>query len=96
MCNRPSNVPDAPSRSTQASAHHQVDTSWQPKWDVAPDKGKKEKPALSPIVSFADEGFHGSPIPENEIDKREETKNREAFVESFQREPQCFGFASQV
>jgi len=47
------------------------DTSWRPKWDTAPDKTRKVKPVLSPTVSFVDEGFHGSPVPQNKSAKEQ-------------------------
>lgn len=71
-CNRSSNASDAPSGTTLAAAKYKPGATWQPKWDTAADKGKKEKSVLSPTVSFVDQGFHGSPMPKNEIEKEQE------------------------
>jgi hypothetical protein len=73
-----------------------VDTSWTPKWDTAPDKNRKVKSALSPTVSFADQGFRGSPVPQNKSAKEQERKDRESFVESFRGEPQCQGITLKL
>jgi hypothetical protein len=90
-CNRTSNTSDAPSGSTLAGAKDEASTGWQPKWDTAADKDKKKKPVLRPTVSFVYQGFHGSPTPQNESENEQDTKNRETFAESFEKEPQCFG-----
>jgi membrane associated rhomboid family serine protease len=68
-----------------------TDESWRPEWDTDADKNRKVKPVLSPTVSFADEGFRGSPMPQSAIEREQERKNREIFVNSFQSEPQCHG-----
>jgi hypothetical protein len=94
--NRSSNASDAPSGTTQAAAKYNPGATWQPKWDTAADKGKKEKSVLSPTVSFVDQGFHGSPMPKNETEKEQETKDRATFAESFQTDPQCFGITLKL
>jgi len=90
-CNRSSTVSDAPSGSTPTISMQQLEANWRPKWDTMPDKSRKEQSILHPVVSFVDEGFHGSPAPQNENEKKQATKNREDFVHSFQSEPACFG-----
>jgi hypothetical protein len=91
-CNRSSSGPDAASGSTPASSKHELgETGWSPKWDITPDKSRQEKSILNPIVSFADPGFRGSPAPQTEREKKQDMKNREDFVHSFQNEPACFG-----
>jgi hypothetical protein len=73
------------------SKHELGEANWSPKWDTTPDKNRKEKSILNPVVSFADPGFRGSPVPQNEGEKKQEMKNREDFVHSFLSEPECFG-----
>lgn len=90
-CNRASDAPRV-ALATRSNA----DTSWSPKWDTAPDKNKKVKSVLSPTVSFADEGFRGSPMPQNQSEKEQERQNQELFVESFRSEHQCNGIALKL
>jgi hypothetical protein len=71
-------------------------TPWRPNWETTPDKSKRAKSLLSPTVSFADPGFRGSPVPQNEREKKQELKNRGDFVQSFQSEPECFGITLMV
>lgn len=90
-CNRASDAPHVVF-ATKSNA----DTSWSPKWDTAPDKSRKLKSVLSPTVSFADEGFRGSPIPQNESEKEQERQNQKLFVESFRSNPQCNGITLKL
>jgi hypothetical protein len=86
-CGNPSNM---------AAAKRNSDTSWAPKWDTGPDKSRKEKSVLRPTVSFADLGFRGRPVPQNETEKKQAVKIQESFVESFRKEPQCFGITLRL
>jgi hypothetical protein len=95
-CSSASNVSDAPSNGAEAATKHEPDTSWRPKWDIMPDKSRKEKSILTPTVSFADPGFRGSPVPQNEREKKKATKNQEDFIESFKSESKCFGIALKL
>jgi hypothetical protein len=91
-CNGSSTASDAASGSARDSSKHDLgETDWRPKWDTTPDKSRKKKSILNPTVSFVDKGFRGSPMPQNEGEKKQETKHREDFVQSFQKEPECFG-----
>lgn len=91
-CSRSSTASDAPSGSEGTSVKQAPGwTSWTPKWNTAPDKSRKEKPILNPTVSFVEQGFRGSPAPQNEREKKQAMKNQEDFVGSFQSQPECFG-----
>ncbi len=66
-------------------------TNWHPGWNTAPDKSRKVKTRLVPEVGFADDGFRGSPIFENQEQKTRNAQAREAFEESFPSVPECSG-----
>jgi hypothetical protein len=89
-CNQSSSTPDATSGNAPSSSKG-GEIHWSPKWDTSPDKGRQEKSILNPIASFADPGFRGSPVPQNEEGKKKEMKNREDFLRSFRSERECFG-----
>ncbi len=96
-CDRTTTTSSAASGVTQTSPRDEAwKTYWRPNWETTPDNSKKEKSVLSPTVSFADPGFRGSPVPQNEREKKQELRNRGDFVQSFQSEPECFGITLMV
>jgi hypothetical protein len=88
-CDRSSTPPDAGASTAQPSAqpqHVTGTTAWAPTWDTTPDKNKKAKSVLSPIVAFVDSGFRGSSTPQENGEK-----NREDFARAFQNDHECLG-----
>jgi len=96
------NLPSMPTSSRTTSSgtgiapKYRTDESWGPKWNTDADKNRKVKPVLGPTVSFADQGFRGSPAPQSEIEEEQERKTRETFVDSFQRAPECHGITLKL
>jgi membrane associated rhomboid family serine protease len=84
------------SSGTGAAPKYLADGSWGPKWDTDADKNRKVKSVLSPTVSFPDQGFHGNPAPQSGIEKEQERKDREIFVNSFRTERQCYGITLKL
>jgi len=66
-------------------------TDWSPKWNTSPDKSRRAKTRLVPTIRFADDGFRGSPVVENQEEKRNNTRSRTAFAQSLQGIPECSG-----
>jgi len=85
---------DHSSRSNSASTTSSLkpdQTVWQPKWDTKPEKEKTAKPLLTPTLAFVDEGFRGSPMPQAQSEKLQQSKTREDFAQAFRDERACFG-----
>ena len=89
-CDRSSNASDSISTPTSTSGQS-APAHWQPSWNTMAEKGKQEKTTLIPVVTFADDGFRGSPLPKNGTEKNQAANYREDFVHTFQNEHDCFG-----
>ena len=95
-CNHAPNSSDALLSGSEAPVQNTPDTSWKPKWDTSPDKARQAKSALAPTLAFAEQGFRGSPVPQNDRQKQLERKNREIFSESFEDDPECYGITLKL
>ena len=93
-CNRASTTRSVASEGTQPSLGGDARKPDQQPQGVTPFK-YKEKPVLNPTVAFADPGRPDSPVSQNE-GGRVGLKNREAFVRSFQSQPECFGITLMI
>ncbi len=82
----------APQRSDRAVQTPQsTATDWGPSWNTSPDISRKAKAQLIPTVSFADDGFRGSPIFESQDQRASNAEARDAFAQSFPNIPECSG-----
>ncbi len=91
-CGNPTRTSDAFSETSQSLASPQSPAlSWQPTWNTAPDKSRQPKDELAPTVGLAQDGFRGSPIFEDKVQKQKNAQIRDAFVGAFSNTPECAG-----
>jgi hypothetical protein len=70
-------------------------TNWHPTWDTSPDKSKTEIARLRPTFRLAGDGFRGSPIFENQEQKKKNAQTRETIARSLPSIPECSGIELQ-